>query len=378
MTLVLRLFLGAIGGVILTTGVRWGLWCFDVPLNWPNGQPVSWIIVIAVGAVIGMIDAAVKTFQDQRRLLANRTLAERHEWSFEEWTDPLLREFRRTLSLFRRDSLQVAHRMTGAFAGRSIDILDVTYSETTGHGKSRNTYTYNQTVYRFPGCGQSLCPFRVVPRWRMFRWMEGLLTSTETELHAPAGLDEEQGAAFATFRKRYQLSVDSIGIDTNVVPRVFHPYVVAWFSLHPGWVVEADQVDLLMWTTNRLDCGEQRLARLEEVTELLRLFDAGERANETVGITEVERKPHPPKSTINKPVIIGFGMALGLMAGFSCGVILTVSLHPFVPPGPWNTSAFVAMYAVPIVLGMISGYRFGYLQATGVPLAKPWERQIRK
>lgn len=375
MIIVLRLLLGAIGGVILTAGLRWGLWCFDVPLNWPNGQPVSWVIIIAAGAVIGMVDAAIKTFQDHRRLLANQTLAERQEWTFSEWVDPLLPDFRRTLSLFRRDSLQTSHRMTGSFAGRAIDLLDVSYSETTGSGKSRSTQTYNQTVYRFPGYGQSLCPFRVVPRSRMFRWLEGLLTSTETELHPPDGLDEDQAAAFETFRKQYQLSIDSIGIDTNVIPRVFHPFVVAWFSLHPGWVVETDQVDLLIWTTGRRDCGEQRLARLEEVSELIQLFEAGERATETLGAVEVERKPHAPKSILNKPFIVFFGTAMGMMAGFFCSVVLMLTVHPLVPKGPWNTPAFIAMFLVPMVLGMISGIRFGYLHATGVELAKPWERK---
>ncbi len=375
MLVVLRLLVGAVGGVILTAGLRWGLGHFGIPINWPDGTPVSWTIVIAAGVVLGAVNAAVQMLVEYRRWLRNRDFAETQGWQFIDKVDASAAEFRRTLSLFRRDDLRISHRMTGTFAARPIDVFDASYSETTGTGKSRSTQTYVQTVYRFPEYGKSLCPFRLVPRSRMFRWLEGLLTSTETELHPPEGATEEQAAAFEIFRKRYQLSLDSIGIDTDRVPRVFHPFVIAWLSLHTDWVAEADQADLLIWKTGQLDSGENRLARLEEVGELLKLFDAGERAAEELGTVQVERKPHDPASSLNKVFIIFFGVALGMMAGFFGAVSLIVGVHPMIPQGPWSTPAFFAMFFIPVLIGVISGFRFGYLHATGVPLAKPWERK---
>jgi hypothetical protein len=365
MLVAFRLFLGAIGGVILTAGLRWVLGQFGFPLNWPDGTPVSWTIVIAAGVVLGVVNAAVQVMVDHRRTQRNRNLAEKQEWDFVEniYADPS--EFRRTLSLFRRDSLKLWQRMTGTFADRPIDIFDATYTETTGSGKSRSTTTYVQTVYRFPQYGKTLCPFRLVPRSRMFRWLEGLLTSTETEFHPPADATEEQIAAFEKFRKQYQLSLDSIGVDTNLAPRVFHPYVIAWLSLHPGWVIESDQVDLLLWRTDERNSGEDRLVRLEETLELLKLFDAGERATETLGAVQIERKPHDPKSSLNKIAIMAFGVGLGMMAGFFTTVILMFTVLPLIPKGPWQTIAFAAMFFVPGVIGMISGLRFGYVHSTG-------------
>lgn len=368
MMVALRLLIGAVGGVILTTGLRWVLGHFGVPFNWPDGQPISWAIVIAAGVMIGVIDAAIHIFRDHRRLLANRTLAEQQEWLFSERVDAAAPEFRRKLSLFRRDSLQLSHRMAGTLAGRSIDIIDVSYSETTGSGKSRTTHTYKQTVYRFPQAGQVLCPFRLVPRSGFFRWLSGLFTSTEVELHPPAGIDDEQAAAFEKFRQSYRLSMDSIGVDTNRAPRVFHPFVVAWFSLNPGWAVESDQVDLLLWTTNRLDCGQQRLARLEEIAELLTLFDAGERATETLGEVAVERKPHDPLSNVNRMVVMFFGGAGGMFAGAVVAFVLIAFLHPLVPQGPWSVPAFFAMFFIPVMIGLATGLRLGFTAANGVKL----------
>lgn len=365
MSVLLHLIIGAFGGVILTVGLRWGLGSFGIPVNWPNGQPVSWTMVVAAGVVIGAVDAAVKLFRSYRRLLANRTLAEQQEWQFHEIVDATAPEFRRTISLFRRDTLQLSQRMTGTFVGRTIEIVDVSYSETTGSGKSRSTQTYTQTAYRFPAAGQLLCPFRLVPRSGFFRWLEGLFTATEVELNPPADLDEEQLAAFEKFRKAYRLSMDSIGVDTDRAPRVFHPYVVAWFSLNPGWAVESDHVDLLLWKTNRLDCGNQRFARLEEICELLKLFDAGERAAETLGAVKIERKPHDPMSSINKMIVMFFGVAGGMLMGFLLGMALVMLVHPLVPKGPWVTPAFFLLFFVPVLLGVLVGLRFGYVSATG-------------
>ncbi len=172
--------------------------------------------------------------------------------------------------------------------------------------------------------------------------------------------------------------MDSIGVDPSLAPRVFHPFVVAWLSLHPGWVIEADQQDLLAWQTDRIDSGDQRVARLDELCELLRLFEAGERATEALGTVQIERKPHDPASTLNKMFIISFGVGLGLMAGFFTTVILVLAISPLIPKGPWEVPALIAMCIVPEILGMISGFRFGYLHATGVPLAHQWKRTSRQ
>lgn len=359
MNIFLRLLIGAFGGVILTAGLRWVLGHFGIPFQWPNGEPISWTLVIAAGVVLGVVDSALKIFQAYRRLQANRTLAEQQEWQFHERVDAGAPDFRRTLSLFRRDTLQLSQRMTGRFADRAIDIFDASYTETTGSGKHRTTNTYVQTVYRFPGIGQTLCPFRLVPRSGFFRWLEGLMTSTEVELHPPAGLDETQAAAFDRFRQAYRLSMDSIGIDTNRAPRVFHPFVVAWCSLHPGWAIEADQVDLLLWKTNRLDCGAQRRARLEELAELLQLFEAGERATETVGTVEIERKPHDPMANFRKMLVLFLSAAAGMFVGFLVAIVLIVLVHPRVPQGRWENPALLALFMVPQIVGLLTGLQLG-------------------
>lgn len=374
MVMLLRMMIGAFGGVILAAGLRWLLGHFGMPPKWPDGTPVSWTIVIAAGAVLGAVNEAVQLLVQRRRRSRNLELAERQGWVFTDWVDPRSSEFRRTLSLFRRDSLQISMRTSGSFAERPMDIFDVSYSETTGSGKSRSTQTYVQTVYRFPGYGQTLCPFRLVPRSRMFRWLEGLLTSTESELHPPTNATEEEKQTFAKFRDQYQISLDSIGVDTNRAPQVFHPYVVAWFVLHPQWVMESDQQDLLVWCTGRVESGEGRFTRLEELHELLRLLDAGPQAAEALGVVQIERKPHDPASSLNRMFILFFGVVLGMMAGFFGGVVLFVALFPLIPEGPWKVPAFFAMFLVPSVIGIIAGFRFGYLHATGVPLAKPWEQ----
>lgn len=365
MMVLLRLLLGALGGVILTAGLKWVLNHFGMPLNWPDGTPVSWTIVIAAGVVLGMVNAAVQILVEYRRWQRNRDLAARQEWQFTDAANASASEFRRTLSLFRRETLRISQRMTGSFAERPIDIFDASYTETSGSGKNKTITTYVQTVYRFPGYGKTLCPFRVVPRSRMFRWLEGLLTSTETELHPPDSATDEEIAAFERFRKQYQLSLDSIGVDPTLAPRVFHPFVIVWLSLHPNWIIETDQQDLLIWSTDRLESGENRLKRLEELLELLQLFEAGERATEELGTVQIERKPHDPKSTLNKLFIMFFGVGLGMMAGFSTSVILMLSVLPLIPKGPWQTVAFVSIFLVPMAIGMLAGLRFGYVHSTG-------------
>lgn len=362
---ILRLLIGALGGVILTAGGKWVLNHFGMPLKWPDGTPVSWFIVIAAGVVLGMVNAAVQILGEYRRWQRNRDLAVRQEWRFTDTVDAGASEFRRTLSLFRRNSLRITQRMAGTYAERPIDIFDASYSETSGSGKNKTTSTYVQTVYRFPGYGKTLCPFRVVPRSRMFRWLEGLLTSTETELHPPDSATEEEIAAFTRFRNQYQLSLDSIGVDPTLAPRVFHPFVIVWLSLHPHWIIETDQQDLLIWSTDRLESGENRLTRLEELQELLQLFEAGERAAEELGTVRMERKPHDPKSTLNKLFILFFGVGLGMMAGFFTSVILMFTVLPLIPKGPWQTVGFVSIFLVPMVLGILSGLRFGYVHSTG-------------
>ncbi len=203
MLVVVRLLLGALGGVILTAGLRWVLGHFGIPLNGLDGKPISWTVVIVAGIVIGVIDAAVKMLVEYRRWQRNRDTAAFQEWRFIDQVDAGASEFRRTLSLFRRNTLRLTQRMTGTYSERAIDLFDASYSETTGSGKNKNTRIYVQTVYRFPHVGKTLCPFRVVPRSRMFRWLEGLLTSTETELHPPEGATEADAAAFETFRQQY-------------------------------------------------------------------------------------------------------------------------------------------------------------------------------
>lgn len=346
------------GGFLWLFGLVAGLFGF------PNAAPPALIVGLAAGGLAGCCEAC-RTFVEARAARLNGEIAARLGCKFSDCVST--RRLRRLpFTLFRNPSPSGRNRMAGAYDGRRIDVFDFGYTVTTGSsgdGSSSST-TYTQTVYRFPGSVQGGHAFLLQPR----HWMMGLFNSmtgvTEIELSPLPDANDELTAAFAAFRKQYQISVAG---ETQLCARdwqaLFHPFVVSWLAFRPGWSVEVKGGDLLAWRPNVTAAGRARLLELDQLGELVSLMQATDLAAERLQRATVVVRTHDRTRGL-----AGFlGVCAGVMLGATVGGLLgTAALSLVLSLLPNEMPRFpiivLVFFGAPIALaglGGLIGFRLG-------------------